>query len=149
MNCLITERVTTFSLFLLIPVSVFAVKSLYDCLTTFSKEYDEINLFKKRHNCVVMYREKVVLGWPPVERLLKSNVLKQHFEDLFEPLLYFINTAAFSLEVAVMLISVQPILKAFSIANKRGVKIRIILNLEHCKDINLKELVKEGYRSRF
>lgn len=145
----IPEKVAFSSILVLIPVSFLALRSLYYCNASLSKEYEEVKLFKKRHNCVVMYREKVVVGWPPKEIIVKSDIPKDCFEDLYEPILYFINTAKYSIDVAVMIIGIKPIFKALLDAQRRGVKIRIVLNFEHIDTDNIKELIREGYRSQY
>lgn len=143
---LILENRNLFSALLLIPFSFLACKSLYDSYEILFKHHEEVKLFKERHNCVVMYRDKVFTGWPPIGKQIKSNIVKDSIAELYEPLHYFITTAQFSLDVALMTISMKPIYKALSQAANRGVKVRLLLNFEHahvCKE-DIKDLLRQG-----
>lgn len=139
-------RIISFSTFVIIPVSLLAFKSLYDCYVELSNEYKEAELLKRRHNCVVMFSDKIFRGWPPHNERKKSNIPKNCLEELFDPILYFIHTAKYSLDIAFMLISVKPILKALAAAYCRGVKVRILLNFSHCEGTreDLKALKTKG-----
>lgn len=129
---LIPTKIFEHSTYLIIPLSFFICKSLYNSYIELSTEYKEAVLFKRRHNCVVMYRDKVLIGWPPVEKKLKSSIPKNHLDDLYEPLLYFINTAKHSLDAAFMVVTIKPIWKSLANAYHRGVKVRLLLNFDHC-----------------
>lgn len=134
------------STYLIIPISLLAIKSLYNCYVELSNEYKEAELLKKRHNCVVMFRDKKFTGWPPYIERKKSNIQKNCLEELYDPILYFIYTAKYSLDIAFMLITVKPILNAVADANGRGIKVRILLNFSHCESTreNLKALKNKG-----
>ncbi|KAK9877192.1 hypothetical protein WA026_016940 [Henosepilachna vigintioctopunctata] len=91
------------------------------------KRYEEAVLFRKRHNCVVMYRSgKGHSGWPTL--ISANNISIKNIDLLYEPFMYFIDTAKKSLDIAIMSISVKPIIDALINAHKRGIKIRVISN---------------------
>lgn len=138
-------KIISFSAYLLIPFSVLAFKSLYACYLELSNEYEEAELFKKRHNCVVMFRDNMFTGWPPYNEREKNSVAKR-LEELYEPLLYFVHTAKNSLDMAFMLINIKPVFKALTDAHSRGVKVRLLLNFSHCESVkaDLRTLKKEG-----
>lgn len=142
----IPSKIIVCSTYLLIPLSFLACKSFYDTYIQLARQYKEVKLFKSRHNCVVMYRDKVFIGWPPIGKRLKSDIPKDRLEELYEPVLYFINTAKYSLDVAVMIITIKPIWKALADANCRGVKVRLLLNFDHCHGMheNIKDLLRKG-----
>lgn len=143
---LIPLKIFEYSKYLIIPLSFFTCRSFYNSYMQLSSEYKEAVLFKKRHNCVVMYRNNIFIGWPPLEKKLKSSIPKDHLEELYEPLLYFINTARYSLDVAFMIISIKPIWKALDDAYQRGIKVRLLLNFDHSDSMrkNIKTLMRKG-----
>lgn len=143
---LIIDKLNFLSTLLIIPFSYLAWKYCFDSYVALSKQYEETKLFKKRHNCVVMYRFKVFIGWPPMQLRMKKYVSKDCLDELYEPLLYFINTTQSSLDVAFMTLTVKPIYKALLGVHHRGVKVRVLLNFEHCNDSEnyLKDMIKQG-----
>lgn len=132
----------------LILVPYFTWKNLYNSYKNLKNKYDEELLFYKRHNCVVMYSGiKGVSGWPPHTERIKLNLNKQNcLAEVREPVIYFIDTAKKSLELAFMLINVNVVYKALVRAHQRGVKVRILLNFEHCESMlnEIRNLIKEG-----
>lgn len=142
----IPPKLIEYSKYLIIPLSFFTCRSLYNSYMQLSTQYKEAIMFKKRHNCVVMYRDKSFIGWSPEEKKWKSNIPKDNLEELYEPLLYFINTAKSSLDVAFMIISIKPIWNALADAHQRGVEVRLLLNFNHCDGMreDIKNLMRKG-----
>lgn len=132
----------------LILVPYFTWKSLYNSYNNLKNKYDEEVLFYKRHNCVVIYSGvKGMSGWPPHTERVKLDFNNQNcLAELREPIIYFIDTAKKSLELAFMMINVNSVYKALIRAHQRGVKVRILLNFEHCegKLSEIRNLIKEG-----
>lgn len=88
------------------------------------QSYQDKLLHKKRHDCVVMFSPgKGHTGWCETQETnLNINTIKW----LYEPFLYFIDTAKESLDVAIMSINVDCIIKSLMSASKKGVKVRVI-----------------------
>lgn len=108
--------------------------------------YENDILFHNRHNCVVMYSpKKGMSGWPPNTGRVKPKIV-DGIGTLFEPIIYFINTATQTLDIAMMILSFNGVLNALVEANKRGVKIRLLLNYNHAEGFlnNYRKLIKEG-----
>lgn len=100
-------------------------------------------LFHNKHNCVVMYRRNQgMIGWGSATA--KITITPSTYDRLFEPIIYFLNTAEESVDVAIMLITVQPILKVLHDLLKRGIKVRMILDHDSMKMESLNTLVKLG-----
>ena len=79
----------------------------------------------EKHNCVVMYRDGLMEGWPePGE---KDNLEHNGLVANEAPILYFISTATKSLDIAVMLLMNDTIETALIDAAKRKVRVRLIL----------------------
>ncbi|KAJ8964445.1 hypothetical protein NQ317_013855 [Molorchus minor] len=121
---------------------------IYKTYRTLKNEYQEKLLFYDRHNCVVMYNgTQGMSGWPPHTGRIKLNLKKENcLEVIHEPVLYFIRTAKISLDVAFMLLGINSVYVALKQARGRGVKIRLLVNYEHCanKLSEIKSLIKEG-----
>ncbi|KAL3285001.1 hypothetical protein HHI36_019130 [Cryptolaemus montrouzieri] len=91
------------------------------------KNYEDAVLFQKRHNCVLMYyKGKGHTGWPTNSQKVDLNI--KNIEILFEPFLYFINTAKTNLDIAIMSINVKSVIEALINAHERGVKVRVVSN---------------------
>lgn len=97
-------------------------------------DYKNKLIFHKRHNCVVCYDpNEGMSGWPPSSTRIKPSL--QNLDILYEPLIYYIETAKKTLDIAVMLLSTKSVIKSLKEAQQRGVKIRIIVNEENSSNI--------------
>ncbi|KAJ8926551.1 hypothetical protein NQ314_021067 [Rhamnusium bicolor] len=145
---LIENKFTLVSSAALVLIPYYTWKTLYYSYKSLRNEYEDEILFQKRHNCVVMYTEnKGMSGWPPHTGRVKLDINKKNSLDtLHEPILYFINTAKKSLDIAFMLLDVNSIYMALKRAHERGIKLRILLNYDHCESrlVEIKNLAKEG-----
>lgn len=104
-------------------------------------------LFLQKHNCVVTFQaNKGYRGWPPNLRTVATPTLTKTLENLIEPLLYFIQTAERSLDMAVMILNLKSVYSELSEALKRGVKVRILCNFQHSNSSlsDIKSLIKQG-----
>lgn len=133
---------------LLIFIPVFMWQRCIKNILKFKKENEEMNLFLKRHNCCVFYiKDKGFSGWPPnIERL---SIDWRNKESLYEPLLYFLRTARWSLDIAVMMFNVNIISETLLEQLKKGVKIRIILSLKGEKNEIHSKLERAGSITSF
>lgn len=145
-NTKVTFACSTIFIFL----SFYSWKSLYSTYKSLKSRYQKIVLHRQRHNCVVMYHAtKGYNGWPPFSntRVHSDISTKTTLDQMFEPIVYFINTATFSLDIAVMLLNIQAIHDALLLACRRGIRVRILLNFEdgRLRDTdNIQELKSEG-----
>lgn len=141
-----SKKLGSLSELIIIPCTFLAFKYLYDYYVALSKKYHERLMFKQRHNCVVMYRNNIITGWPPFKERMKGNISKDCLVALYEPLLYFINTAQHSIDVAVMIINLPHITNALNDACLRGIKIRVLINFHHTESSKklINELIKNG-----
>ncbi|XP_074028048.1 phospholipase D [Leptinotarsa decemlineata] len=132
--------------FIIIPY--YTWKSFYRTYKSLKRQYDEEILFSKRHDCVVMYSSnKGMYGWPPYRERIVADITDENWCDkLYEPIIYFIDTAKFTLDVAIMMITIKQIYQALIDAQKRGVKVRILLNFEHSENMlpQIRECIKGG-----
>lgn len=100
------------------------------------KEYKKHLLYLKRHNCVVMYTNGKMSGWP-CEGTSDPNESKLNVIKLYEPILYFIRTAKTSIDIAIMTISVECIIDELLEAVKRNVRVRIITDFHFNRNYRL------------
>ncbi|XP_057672633.1 uncharacterized protein LOC130904092 [Diorhabda carinulata] len=123
-------------------------KILYNKYKTNQLKYEKQLLFHERHNCVVMYTNiKGMSGWPPYKDQIVANIKEKNCLDpLYEPIIYFINTADKSLDISYMIIAIQKVYNTIIEACKRGVKIRLLMNFEESKNnlIPVQDCIKEG-----
>ncbi|XP_030767743.1 uncharacterized protein LOC115891431 [Sitophilus oryzae] len=141
--------IVTSSILLVIPI--YSWKSFFSYWKQLKKEHDDLLLYHGRHNCTITYKaNKGFTGWP--QHMNNINFIRENrFENLYEPILYFISTAKESLDIAMMIINVNSISSEILKAVKRGVKIRIINNFLHTnsnKDV-IQKLMKEGVEYQF
>lgn len=97
-----------------------------------------------KHNCVVTYsKDSGMFGWPEYPERLPLNL--SSYDKFLEPVLYFIDTAKYKLDVSVMILNCQNIIDALVQAAERNVKIRLILDARY-NDVKQKMrlLVKKG-----
>ncbi|XP_060519399.1 uncharacterized protein LOC132697780 isoform X2 [Cylas formicarius] len=111
-----------------IVIPFYMWKSLWQLWRTLQKENDEILLFHKRHNCVVIYQPKTGLsGWPR-HNDEKTPDINSRMIHLCEPFTYFIRTAKESLCIAFMVINIK--------------------HTESCNE-DIKKLLNEGVKFQF
>lgn len=97
----------------------------------------------ERHNCVVMCRNGLVEGWPCYGK--KEHLKYKGNNANFAPILYFIDTATKSLDIAIMTLNIHAIEMALINAAKRNVRIRLILECDLLHPGNfLANLIKLG-----
>lgn len=103
----------------------------------------ETELFQKRHNCCVLYfKDKGYAGWPPHKERIRLDF--QNKNSIFEPLLYFLQTAEKSLDIAVMMTHIKIVMKTLCDMQKKGVKIRLVLDYVAARNEDFKKLQMEG-----
>ncbi|KAK5639025.1 hypothetical protein RI129_011517 [Pyrocoelia pectoralis] len=98
------------------------------------KKYKEHLLFLQRHNCIVSYCVGKMGGWSS-EGVKVDKWLT--LQNQYEPVLYFIRTAKYSLDIAVMILSVECITDEILLAFKRKVNVRIIVDLNYNRNSTL------------
>lgn len=123
----------------LLSIPIYTWFKLYREWKNLRDEYEKHQLFTKRHNCTVMYRNGNVIGWP-CANTLKHSILA----DKYEPILYFIRTSEVSLDIAVMVLNAQCVIDELVKAMKRNVKIRIIADYEYNYNSVIKQLLNSG-----
>jgi phosphatidylserine/phosphatidylglycerophosphate/cardiolipin synthase-like enzyme len=125
--------------------SLYLWKKLYKTYITLGKQYQEQEVFYERHNCTIMYSRKQITGWPPD---YKITIDTNNLDRFLEPYLYFIDTAKYTLDIAVMTFTMKQLLNAVQNALKRGVKVRLIANFLSVKGSNkhYNELQKAGIK---
>ncbi|XP_066254475.1 mitochondrial cardiolipin hydrolase-like [Euwallacea similis] len=139
----------------LVSITVASVLSLplYSCFKLYKswlrqrKIFEEKILFHQRHNCIVTYRTKgEIFGWPSAKHSSKGII-----HTLFNPIIYFIQTANKSIDIAVMLMNAHAILDELTKAKKRGIKIRILCNFRHIESMSneIRKLQAEGVEFQF
>lgn len=109
-------------------------------------------LFLQKHNCVVTFQaNRGYRGWPPDLKAVTAPTLLKTLENLIEPLLYFIQTAERSLDMAVMILNLKSVYFELSEALKRGVKVRILCNFKHSDSSlnDIKSLILLGAQCQF
>ncbi|KAJ8919630.1 hypothetical protein NQ315_006156 [Exocentrus adspersus] len=148
MMYLIENRIALLTSAALILVPLFTWRNLYETYRSLKRKYDEDVLFQKRHNCVIMYSEfKGMSGWPPHLERIKVDFDKENcLARLREPVIYFIDTARVSLDIAFMLVTVKSVYQALIRARHNGIRVRLLLNFESMKSRlnDIKSLIKEG-----
>ncbi|KAG5899255.1 hypothetical protein JTB14_035433 [Gonioctena quinquepunctata] len=90
---------------------------------------------------------KGMSGWPPYEERIVPDITTQNWCDiLYEPIMYFLDTAKNTVDVAIMMISVKKIYQALINARRRNVKVRVLLNYEHCERMlpEIRKCIEEG-----
>lgn len=103
----------------------------------------ETELFQKRHNCCVVYfKRKGYAGWPPHKERIRVDFQNKH--AIFEPLLYFLQTAEKTLDIAVMMMHIEVVTKMLCDVQTKGIKVRIILDHSAMHSTNLKTLRIKG-----
>ncbi|CAG9816275.1 unnamed protein product [Phaedon cochleariae] len=128
----------------------YAWKYFISVYKSLRRQYDEEVIFHARHDCVVMYTgSKGMSGWPPYKGRIVPDITNENCLDvLYEPMIYFINTAEKSLDVACMMIGINKIFEALIVASKKGVKVRMLLNREHVNNThmlsNVRECIRQG-----
>lgn len=130
----------------LLVIPAYSWKKFFNDRKKLKDDYEQEMLFHKRHNCVVTYQpNKGISGWPPNVGRIQGNSDKL-FEDLYEPILYFIRTAKQSLDIAVMLITVKILYLELVKARKRGVRIRLLCNFQNndSSQDQIRKLMAEG-----
>nr|CAH7714857.1 unnamed protein product [Callosobruchus chinensis] len=131
-------------------IPLYAWKFLYSNFNRLQSNYKHEKLFEERHNCTVMYTaNKGMIGWPPYqERIVPEITDPNLFKIVYEPILYFLETAEQSLDIAMMIITSKLFFADILGAHRRGVKIRLILNYENAKSSlpDIRELMKEGVK---
>ncbi|XP_050310560.1 mitochondrial cardiolipin hydrolase [Anthonomus grandis grandis] len=134
---------------LIIPY--YAWRSLFKYREQLKQFLAEEQVFVERHNCVITYKaNEGISGWFPNKNLMAPRAEKI-YEDLYAPVIYFIQTARHTLDVAFMLISVNLIYVELVKAKRRGVKVRILCNFAHiegCRD-QISSLIREGIEYQF
>lgn len=98
---------------------------LYIWKTQRKKAADEV-LYYKKNNCVITYAvDRNIRGW------FESNtnsINRNTFKMNFTPLLYFINSAKQTLDIAVMTFNINTLTEALSQLKDKGVVIRMIVD---------------------
>ncbi|XP_044766926.1 mitochondrial cardiolipin hydrolase-like [Coccinella septempunctata] len=118
-------------------------KYFYDTYKEEKDFCDEESLYHKRHNCVVTFSKgRSHIGWCGIQEL---NLNIYNVKSVYEPFLYFIDTAQKSLDVAIMSLNVKCIIESLIAAHKRGVNVRVISNFY--MDKNSLQLYKQMERN--
>lgn len=103
----------------------------------------EEKLFHQRHNCCVTYSQgKGYAGWPPHKERL-SYVLLTH-QEVYEPLLYFLQTAKYTLNIAVMILSVRRIIETLCEIARKGVCVRLLMDYDKSDTETIQKLKQSG-----
>jgi len=100
--------------------------------------------FYEKHNCVVMFNAlRGMAGWPDYRQRLKLTIDTYH--KFGDPILYYINTAEKTLDIAMMNLKFASITQALQSALKRGVAVRMVLfhDAMH-QDPDIERLRKSG-----
>lgn len=106
------------------------------------KQRREQRMFWERHNCVVTYNSRrFMTGWP--SRLIREARLMDDDQRL-SPILYFIDTAEKSFDLAVMTLNCPEIIEALMKAQKRGVMVRVIHNYDQSNEDMVKKTAAAG-----
>lgn len=106
------------------------------------KQRREQRKFWERHNCVVTYnRRHLMTGWPG--QLIREATLMDDEQRLL-PILYFIDTAQKSIDLAIMTLNCPEIVEALIKAQKRGVMVRVILHYDQVNEDMLKKRKDAG-----
>lgn len=107
------------------------------------RELSETKLFHERHNCCVTYfNGKGFAGWPPQKDRLGLSVLES--DQIFEPILYFLRTAKYSVDIAVMILNVSAIERTICDIAKKGVVVRLLLDYDKCSVGSVQKLKESG-----
>lgn len=102
------------------------------------KNFKNAQLFDQRHNCVVMYsKHRGSRGW-------LDNTQPCSNQHLYNSIAYFIRTATKSIDIAMMLIDSNVIVKELQEASKRNIKIRILLDYNYNTKSAARDLKMEG-----
>lgn len=130
---ILDNKIKVASAAVLVLVPLYTWKTLYTTYKYLQKKYAEELLFHQRHNCVILYSGlNGMRGWPPYTKCVKFDINnKDSVQRLYEPIVYFIETATCMLDVACMSIGVWEVKTALIQASKRGVKIRLLMNLDN------------------
>ncbi|XP_066151400.1 mitochondrial cardiolipin hydrolase-like [Euwallacea fornicatus] len=131
----------------ILSLPLFSFFKLYKSWLRQRKIFKEKMLFHQRHNCIVTYRTKgEISGWPGAKHSPKGII-----DTLFNPIIYFIQTANESIDIAVMLVNVHAIFDELSKAKKRGIKIRILCNFRHIESMKneIRKLQADGVEFQF
>lgn len=103
----------------------------------------ETELFHKRHNCCVFYfKTKGYAGWPPHKERIRVDFKNKN--RIFEPILYFLQTAEKSLDVAVMMMYINVVAETLCEMQKKGVKVRIVMDHAATHNPDLRKLQLNG-----
>lgn len=103
----------------------------------------ETKLFHQRHNCCVTYfKGKGFAGWPPHKERLGYNIIES--DQIYEPILYFLRTAKYSVNVAVMILNINVIEEVLCKIAKRGVLVRLVLDYDKCYFKSVNRLKQAG-----
>lgn len=98
-------------------------------------------LFYHRHNCCVRYfKDKGFTGWPPNKQ---KNLLLLN-EEIYQPLLYFLETAKCNIDIAVMILNVRKIEEVLCQIAKKGVVIRLIMDYDKSQSKTIEKLTRAG-----
>ncbi|CAG9771058.1 unnamed protein product [Ceutorhynchus assimilis] len=128
----------------LLVIPIYSWNCFFKYWKKLQNDYQQAILFNQRHNCVVTYQaNKGFSGWPPNVGRVKPR-LDKPFEELYEPILYFISTAEKTLDVAVMLINVKCIFVELVKAKQRGVTVKIIFDFHHTE--SSKDYIKKAVK---
>lgn len=103
----------------------------------------EETLFLQRHNCcVTFFQGKGFAGWPPHKDRL-GYAMPTH-QEVYEPVLYFLRTAKYSLDIAVMILCVRKIIETLCEIAEKGVRIRLIMDYERSDTETIQRLKQSG-----
>lgn len=113
------------------------------------RQMNKTKLFYQRHNCCVTYfKSKGFTGWPTHESDVEFSLLNG--TCIYEPVLYFLRTAKFSVNIAVMILNVKAIEETLSNIAEKGVRVRLILDYDKCDLETVQRLRRSGqYTKKF
>lgn len=112
---------------LLLLLPIYTWRRLFKTLRQLRLQYEEKQLFYKRHNCCVMYfKSRGMSGWPPHNQRIQVSLKDGNL--MYEPIMYFLQTATRTLDIAIMMIHVNVFYDVLLEACLAGVKIRLLLD---------------------
>lgn len=123
---------------LLLPI--YTWKRLYKKIQKIREE----KLFFERHNCCVCYCKGTMTGWPPHRERLYLTLTT--IEQLYEPVLYFLRTARFRIDIALMIINVIVVKTVLCELAKSGVQVRLLLDHSQADFESVQKLLQAGNR---
>ncbi|KAK5639323.1 hypothetical protein RI129_011815 [Pyrocoelia pectoralis] len=108
------------------------------CAEFFKKWYRyRLNKLYKQHLPFLKWYTRGNISDRPCESTTNQNEKKMNVKELYEPILYFIETAETSIDISVTSITVQCVIDELMEAVKRNVKVRIITDFHSNRNYKL------------